>query len=228
VAIRAVFLDRDGTNVEKNYVHRVEDFEFLLGAVAAMMCLARAGIDIIVVTNQSGIAQGLAAVNGYMTAELRRSQVQLAGIYVCPHHPQAALPRYRIACNCRKPSPGLLLTAMHERGIAASEAVMIGDKNSDIEAGRAAGLITYLVQRDIMQTRSVQLMLPISCRIYRVRLITSSRSITSWRLATKNAILPNRQRRGPLQFNVSVNRWGLATFGSSPFGYYPAAIGRSL
>ncbi len=153
MAIRAVFLDRDGTiNVERNYVHRIEDFEFLPGAVAAMARLASAGIDIIVVSNQSGIARGLhseadlAAVNAYMTAELLRHGVKVADIYVCPHHPQAAVPRYRTVCACRKPSPGLLLTAMREHGIAASDAVMIGDQNSDVEAGRAAGLITYLVQ----------------------------------------------------------------------------------
>jgi D-glycero-D-manno-heptose 1,7-bisphosphate phosphatase len=152
-AIRLVFLDRDGTiNVDKGYVHRVEDFEFLPGAVHALKRLRLAGIDIIVVTNQSGIARGfyteadLAAVNAHMTAELARHGVTLAGIRFCPHHPDASVPRYRLACDCRKPRPGLLLTAMRERGIAAREAVMIGDKSSDIDAGIAAGLTTYLVQ----------------------------------------------------------------------------------
>jgi D-glycero-D-manno-heptose 1,7-bisphosphate phosphatase len=153
-AIRLVFLDRDGTiNVDKGYVHRVEDFEFLPGAVEALKRLRHAGIDIIVVTNQSGIARGfyteadLAAVNAHMTAELARHGVTLAGIHYCPHHPDASVPRYRLACDCRKPKPGLLLAAMRERGIAAREAVMIGDKSSDIDAGIAAGLTgTYLVQ----------------------------------------------------------------------------------
>jgi D-glycero-D-manno-heptose 1,7-bisphosphate phosphatase len=152
-AVRLVFLDRDGTiNVDKGYVHRVEDFEFLPGAVEALALLCRAGIDLIVVTNQSGIARGLyteadlAAVNAHMTAELKRHGVTLAGIRYCPHHPDASVPRYRLACGCRKPRPGLLLAAMRERGIGPGEAVMIGDKRSDIDAGIAAGLAgTYLL-----------------------------------------------------------------------------------
>jgi D-glycero-D-manno-heptose 1,7-bisphosphate phosphatase len=154
VPVRAVFLDRDGTiNVDKGYVHRIADFEFLPGAVDALALLARAGIDIIVVSNQSGIARGLfsetdlAAVNAHMTAELLRHGVKLAGIYVCPHHPQGSVPRYRLVCACRKPRPGLLIAAMRARGLEAREAVMIGDKNSDVDAGRAAGLsATYLVE----------------------------------------------------------------------------------
>jgi D-glycero-D-manno-heptose 1,7-bisphosphate phosphatase len=153
-AIRLVFLDRDGTiNVDKGYVHRVEDFEFLPGAVEALKRLRLAGIEIIVVTNQSGIARGLyteadlAAVNAHMTAELLRHGVTLAGIHYCPHHPDASVPRYCLACDCRKPRPGLLLAAMRERGMGPGEAVMIGDKRSDIDAGIAAGLAsTYLVQ----------------------------------------------------------------------------------
>jgi D-glycero-D-manno-heptose 1,7-bisphosphate phosphatase len=151
--IRAVFLDRDGTiNVEKEYVHRIEDFEFVPGTVEALQLLVRADIDIIIVTNQAGIAKGifsetdLAAVNRHMSAELLRHGVKLAGIYFCPHHPQATIPLYRKLCSCRKPNPGLLVTAMRQRGIAPSEAVMVGDKKSDVDAGRALGLTTYLVE----------------------------------------------------------------------------------
>jgi D-glycero-D-manno-heptose 1,7-bisphosphate phosphatase len=88
----------------------------------------------------------LAVVNQHMMTELLRHGVKLAGIYFCPHHPQAAVSRYRKVCACRKPNPGLLVTAMRERGLAPSEAVMVGDKNSDVEAGRAVGLTTYLVE----------------------------------------------------------------------------------
>ncbi len=153
MAIRAVFLDRDGTiNVAKEYVHRIEEFEFIPGAIAGLQLLSRANIDIIVVTNQAGIAKGifsetdLAAVNQHMIAELLGHGVKLAGIYFCPHHPQGTVSRYRKACACRKPSPGLLVTAMRERGLAPSEAVMVGDRNSDVEAGRALRLTTYLVE----------------------------------------------------------------------------------
>jgi D-glycero-D-manno-heptose 1,7-bisphosphate phosphatase len=153
VAIRAAFLDRDGTiNVEKNYIYRVEDFEFVPGAIEALQLLRGAGIDIIVVSNQAGVAKGLfsetdlAALNQHMTCELLRHGVTLAGIYCCLHHPEATVARYRQVCSCRKPNPGLLTQAMREHRIAANEAVMIGDRNSDIEAGRSAGLTTYLVE----------------------------------------------------------------------------------
>jgi D-glycero-D-manno-heptose 1,7-bisphosphate phosphatase len=153
VAIRAVFLDRDGTiNVERNYVHRIEDFEFVPGAIEGLQLLARASIDIIVVSNQAGIAKGifseadLAAINAHMTGELLRHGVNLAGIHCCTHHPEATVARYRRICSCRKPSPGLLVEAMRQRKIVASQAVMVGDRNSDIEAGRALGLTTYLVE----------------------------------------------------------------------------------
>jgi D-glycero-D-manno-heptose 1,7-bisphosphate phosphatase len=153
VAIRAVFLDRDGTiNVEKKYLHRIEDFEFVPGAIEGLQLLCRADIDIVVVSNQAGIGRGLfseadlAAINAHMTGELLRRGVNLTGIYCCPHHPEATVARYRRVCSCRKPSPGLLLRAMSEWGIAANEAVMVGDRNSDIEAGRSLGLMTYLVE----------------------------------------------------------------------------------
>ena len=151
--IRALFLDRDGTiNVERNYVHRVQDFQFIPGAIEALQLASRANIDLIVVSNQAGIAKGifseadLATINQHMRSELLHHGIGLAAIYCCPHHPEATVARYRQICSCRKPSPGLLTTAMRERGIAAGEAVMIGDRNSDIEAGRALGLETYLVE----------------------------------------------------------------------------------
>ncbi len=153
MAIRAAFLDRDGTiNVEREYLHRIVDFEFIPGTIEGLQLLSGAGIEIIVVTNQAGIAKGifsetdLAAVNQHMLNELERHAVRLGGIYVCPHHPEATVAAYRRACSCRKPNPGLLVEAMRRRGIAPSEAVMIGDKNSDVEAGKALGLTTYLVE----------------------------------------------------------------------------------
>jgi len=153
MAIRAALLDRDGTiNFERDYLHRIGDFEFVPGAIEGLQLLAKAGIEIIVVTNQAGIAKGifsetdLAAVNRHMIDELQRHGVKLGGIYFCPHHPEATVAAYRRVCFCRKPNPGLLVEAMRQRGIAPSEAVMIGDKNSDVEAGRALGLTTYLVE----------------------------------------------------------------------------------
>jgi len=146
-AVRAAFLDRDGViNWEKNYLHRVEDFEFLPGAVAAMRRLQDAGYLLVVVTNQSGLARGLfteadyAAVTQHMKAGLARAGVELAGVYRCPHLPDASVAAYRVDCNCRKPRPGMLQRAAAELGIEPRISILFGDKSSDVAAGRAAGV----------------------------------------------------------------------------------------
>lgn len=144
---RAAFLDRDGViNREKNYLHRVVDFEFLPGAVAAMHRLQEAGYLLIVVTNQSGLARGLftdsdyAEITDYMRTSLARAGIELGGVYHCPHLPDATVAAYRVDCDCRKPRPGMLRRAIAEFGIDPGLSVLFGDKGSDVAAGRAAGV----------------------------------------------------------------------------------------
>jgi len=144
---RAAFIDRDGVlNVDHGYVFRREDFQWLPGAVDALRHLQAADYLLIVVTNQSGIARGLyteadlARLHDFMWGELQRQGVSLTAIYACPHHPQAALSAYRIDCECRKPRPGMILRAAREHGIELGASCLFGDKASDIEAGRSAGV----------------------------------------------------------------------------------------
>ena len=144
---RAVFLDRDGViNVDRGYVHKVEDFRFVPGSDDAMRRLQAAGWRLVVVTNQSGLARGLYSKADYdrFTAHL---QAQLAAIGVtvdavlhCPHLPDATVAAYRLQCDCRKPAPGMLLRAAQDLGLDLAASVMVGDRLSDIEAGRAAGV----------------------------------------------------------------------------------------
>ena len=145
---RAVFLDRDGTlNIECNYLHKKEDWCWIVGVPDALARLKNAGYLLIVVTNQSGIARGfydksdVDALHMWMDEDLnRRSGVHFDGIYICPHHPDFGNP-----CKCRKPEPGMLLTAAKDFNVDLSMSWMIGDKISDIDAGKAAGCRTILV-----------------------------------------------------------------------------------
>jgi D-glycero-D-manno-heptose 1,7-bisphosphate phosphatase len=142
----AVFLDRDGViNVEREYLHRVEDFEFLPRAVAALHRLQAAGWRLVVVTNQSGIARGYYTeadymrLTAHMQALLAREGVSLDLVLHCPHLPDAAITAHRRVCECRKPAPGMVLQAAHALQLDLAASVLIGDKASDIAAGRAAG-----------------------------------------------------------------------------------------
>jgi D-glycero-D-manno-heptose 1,7-bisphosphate phosphatase len=148
---RAVFLDRDGVinrkAVEGDYVTRWQDFHFLPGAVEAISLLAGAGWSVIVITNQRCIAKGLLTIpeletiHRKMLLELAKSGADLEAIYYCPHEKQ---PR----CTCRKPLPGMLLTAAQERQIDLASSWMIGDSEKDVEAGRRAGCRTVLITSD--------------------------------------------------------------------------------
>ena len=144
---RAVFLDRDGVvNIDHGYVSRREDFEFVPGTLAACAQLHQRGMLLVVVTNQSGIGRGLYGeddfrrLSAWMSAEFAAAGAPLAGVYHCPHHPQATLAPFRLACDCRKPAPGLLLAAARELSLDLSRSVLFGDKASDIEAALAAGV----------------------------------------------------------------------------------------
>ncbi len=144
---RAVFLDRDGViNVDLGYVHRVEHFRFVPGSDVALARLQAAGWRLVVVTNQSGLARGLYSSADYerftahLRAQLAGAGVQLDAVLHCPHLPDAVVPAYRLSCPCRKPAPGLLLQAARELSLDMGASVMVGDRLSDVFAGRAAGV----------------------------------------------------------------------------------------
>ncbi len=142
---RAVFLDRDGVinrkAAEGEYITRWEDFHFLPGVADGITLLNRAGWSVIVISNQRCIAKGLLtiekleSIHRRMREELIAAGAGVDGIYYCPHKKEAA-------CDCRKPAPGMLLTAAKEHQLDLQSSWMIGDSETDVEAGKRAGCRT--------------------------------------------------------------------------------------
>jgi D-glycero-D-manno-heptose 1,7-bisphosphate phosphatase len=147
-----LFLDRDGVVLtEVDHLWRVADARFVPGAVAALRAVPR-DVPIVLITNQAGIARGLYGVadyhrlNRWLTTTLRRRGVRIARTYFCPHHPAGAVRRFRRTCSCRK--PGTLLFRRAARALRAdlTRSWSIGDKTSDVLAGKRAGTTTVLVR----------------------------------------------------------------------------------
>lgn len=150
---RGVFLDRDGTiNREIGYLYKIEDFEFLPGVPEAIRLLNENGYQVVVVTNQAGIARGyyrendVVLLHDYINGELQKAGARIDAFYFCPHHPTAGQGPYRTDCDCRKPKPGMILKAGNDLGIDPARSFMIGDKNDDLLAGRLAGCSPILVK----------------------------------------------------------------------------------
>jgi D-glycero-D-manno-heptose 1,7-bisphosphate phosphatase len=135
---KAVFLDRDGTiNVEKNYLYKIEDFEFIPGVIEGLKLLQDAGFLLIIITNQSGIARGYYTeedfnrLNNWMLNQLVEYGVNIAKVYYCPHLPDATVKEYRIDCECRKPKLGMYYQAIRDYDIDLGQSYAIGDKIRD-------------------------------------------------------------------------------------------------
>jgi len=145
---KALFLDRDGViNIDRGYVHLPEQTEWIPG----IFDLCRVGIDLgyllVVVTNQAGIARGYYDEDAFerycmwMRGQFLARGLPITAIYHCPHHPEEGVGALRTDCDCRKPKPGMILRAQRERGLDLAASALIGDMPSDLEAGRAAGVL---------------------------------------------------------------------------------------
>jgi D-glycero-D-manno-heptose 1,7-bisphosphate phosphatase len=149
---RAVFLDKDGTLVE-NVPYNVDRTRIQLtrGAIDALLLLTGLGFELIVVSNQPGVALGLFPAGGLAAVEEHLNDLFLAcgfrltDCYWCPHHPEGVVPDYALVCTCRKPLPGLLHAAAREHDLDLQQSWMIGDILNDVEAGRRAGCHTVLL-----------------------------------------------------------------------------------
>ena len=144
-------LDRDGVlNVDKAYLHNTEDVEWIPGSREAIAWLKRQGILVTVVTNQSGVARGyytednVRILHEWMSAEVKKSGGEIAAFYYCPHLPGAAVKRYDVDCDCRKPKPGMILQALADFDVRPGNAFLIGDSLRDVEAAETAGVKGFL------------------------------------------------------------------------------------
>jgi D-glycero-D-manno-heptose 1,7-bisphosphate phosphatase len=144
---KAVFLDRDGTiNVEKNYLYKPEDFEFILGVPKAIESLNRSGYKVIVISNQSGVARGyyseddLLFLHEYIERKLAAENARIDAFYYCPHHPLATVEKYRVDCNCRKPKPGLFERAIKDFDVDITKSWAVGDRMRDVKPALNLGI----------------------------------------------------------------------------------------
>jgi D-glycero-D-manno-heptose 1,7-bisphosphate phosphatase len=152
VSARAVFLDRDGTiNKEVSFLSDANDVELERGAVEGLKALQCAGFQLVVVSNQSGVARGyfdekaVKRANGALSRMLAARGVTILRFYYCPHHPEGSVAQYSRVCDCRKPEPGLLLRAAQDADIDLGASYSVGDSARDLSAGRRAGTRTVLV-----------------------------------------------------------------------------------
>jgi D-glycero-D-manno-heptose 1,7-bisphosphate phosphatase len=150
---KAVFLDRDGTiNVDKGYLYKIDDFEFLPGAMEGLKLLQDAGYLLVVITNQSGIGRGYYTEEDYkilmdwMNAELQKHGINISSSYFCPHLPDAQIDRYRQNCDCRKPKTRLFRLAVKELNIDLSKSWTIGDRIRDCSLCERTECHGYLVE----------------------------------------------------------------------------------
>ena len=139
---KALFLDRDGViNVDKGHVIRAEDFEFTKGIFELCRKYQNGGYLIIVITNQARIAKGVCSEDDFeiltlwMVEQFKKNGIKISKVYHCPHHPDITGP-----CDCRKPNPGMLIQAIKKFDLDITSCVLIGDKETDIEAGKRAGI----------------------------------------------------------------------------------------
>ena len=144
----AVIFDRDGVlNEEVGYAYRPSQIRWVEGAMAAVKAVNAAGLFAFVATNQSGVARGyycesdVVALHDWMNAELgREAGAHIDAFVYCPFHPEAKIEAYRRDASCRKPQPGMILELLDRFPVDPQRTLMIGDKDSDLAAARAAGV----------------------------------------------------------------------------------------
>ena len=152
VCNKFVLLDRDGViNIEKSYLHKIEDFEYEKNVVEGLLRLRDLGYRFAIITNQAGIARGYYTEEDYLKLQsfieddLFKKGIKIEKSYFCPHHPNVT-GKYGIECNCRKPNTGNFELAIKEFDIDVKNSFMIGDKITDLIPAEKLGITPVLVK----------------------------------------------------------------------------------
>tara|TARA_B100000787_G_scaffold168985_1_gene158958 strand:- start:2542 stop:3069 length:528 start_codon:yes stop_codon:yes gene_type:complete len=147
MTIKTIFLDRDGViNQDIGYLHKIEDCNFINGVFKACKYFKSLGYQIVIVTNQSGISRGYFSekdfqiLTNWMTDQFERNNIKILDVFHCPHSPESS-------CDCRKPNPGMLISAKKKYGIDMDKSWMIGDSERDIRAANLAGIKKTILVR---------------------------------------------------------------------------------
>lgn len=144
---KVAFLDRDGViNKEINYLNKIRDFEYTVNCIEGLLLLISKGYEIVIITNQAGIAKGIFSLQDYnrltdwMLSNLLTYGIRILECVYCPHHPDGIVEEYSKDCKCRKPKSGMIDYAICKYKVDLESSILIGDKISDIQAGQNAGL----------------------------------------------------------------------------------------
>lgn len=155
----AIFLDRDDTlTLDEGYSQRISDFGWVPGAAETLALLNRLQLDVYIVTNQGGIGREIFteaemhAFNNHLCAEAKLIGGHIKDVAFCPHHPLAPNPALRGPCDHRKPGPGMIRSLAKKWNIDLARSVMIGDRDTDVAAGHAAGCHGYLFDGSNLET----------------------------------------------------------------------------
>ena len=159
--MKIAFLDRDGViNEEIGYLHRISDFRYTNKCVDGLRQLRDLGFQIVIITNQAGIAKGYFTEHQYhlltnwLVNDLKKKMIPILQIQFCPHHKNAVIDEYRKDCSFRKPGTGMIDSIAESFDVDLNSSILIGDKQSDIDAGLAAGIPNCFLMRSIYTPES--------------------------------------------------------------------------
>lgn len=217
---KAVFLDKDGTLIE-DIPYNVDPHRivFATDAATTLQRLHQAGYLLVVITNQSGVARGYFPESALDAVEQRLADwfdsigIALSGFYYCPHHPDGVVEPYAIACDCRKPGPGLLLGAAQELDIDLTQSWFIGDILNDVEAGRIAQCRTVLLDNgnetewELSPTRLPHHIVPTLMEAANVILATPQSQVEPAPPSAPSPVSQSRTREPEPSLSHFIDRW---------------------